>query len=184
MTESVRLFVLDAVDLPDGLPPRMPRKIKEIAEQWDADSGNFHLRSTVDSIHQKIFHMSVRYSIRSVNFAMRFLDDLKEYPLSFAPEKARWIGPCTDGVGGEDAYDKDVPLLVSLPTTLMYNQYLSDRSSDEKHIFELHYQAARVLTALDSVEYSPYSDWPEPSEEEKKWLDEWGEHVGYCCGKR
>lgn len=49
----------------------------------------------------------------------------------------------------------------------MYNQYLSDRSSDEKHIFELHCQAARVLTALDSVEYSPYSDWPEPSEEEK-----------------
>lgn len=61
------------------------------------------------------------------------------------------------------------------------NQYLSDRSPDKKHIFELHYQAAMVLTSLDSVDYSPYSDWPEPSEEEKKWLDEWGEHVDYYC---
>lgn len=61
------------------------------------------------------------------------------------------------------------------------NQYLSDRSPDEKHISELHYQAAMVLTALNSVEYSPYSDWPEPSEEEKKWLDKLGKHVDYFC---
>lgn len=63
------------------------------------------------------------------------------------------------------------------------NQYLDDCSAaSEDRLCRLHYQAAMVLTAVESLDNelrAPYSDWPPPSKEEEEWLLKWEQHVQY-----